>query len=103
LSIDKNTVTTLGLYNLSVLSLIDKGKHESLETLNDLLENKRVFDYLEKEYGDIQPFDFKDREMVHDLLFDMYSVLEGREQRKMWVSDNGLCVLAAYLNTLMMD
>ncbi|MFC7061015.1 hypothetical protein [Halobacillus seohaensis] len=104
MDLDKNMIGTLGLHQLSVLSLIDQGKSETLEDINIQLENKKVFDYLEKKYGDnTQAFDFVNRDQVHDLLFDIYCALEGREQRKMWVSNNGLCVLAGYINTIMMN
>jgi hypothetical protein len=94
---------TLGLYLLSVNSLVDKGKKETIEDINMALREKRVFDFLESKYGDIQPFDFVDREKVHELLYEMWAAFEGREERKFWVSENGLCVLIAYLNELIVS
>lgn len=94
---------TLGLYLLSVNSLLDKGKKETLKDINEALEAKTVFDILEVKYGDIQPFDFVEREKVHDLLYNMWSVWEGREERKFWVTDNGLSLLIAYLNELIVN
>lgn len=94
---------TLGLYLLAVNGLIDKGIKESLEEVNEMLEAKTVFDILEVKYGDIQPFDFVEREKVHELLYDMWATFEGREYRKFWVENNGLCLLVAYLNELIVQ
>ncbi|MBW7652150.1 hypothetical protein [Anoxybacillus sp. ST4] len=100
---DSVTRRTLGLYLLSVNSLVDKGKKETIEDINMALREKRVFDFLESKYGDIQPFDFVDREKVHELLYEMWATFDGRERRKFWVSENGLCVLIAYLNELIVS
>ncbi|WP_430483163.1 hypothetical protein [Rossellomorea marisflavi] len=94
---------TLGLYLLSVNSLVDKGHHESIDDINDALREKTVFDILEVKYGEFQPFDFVDREAVHELLHEMWATFEGREERKFWVSKNGLSLVVAYLNELIVS
>ncbi|WP_018664629.1 hypothetical protein [Heyndrickxia acidiproducens] len=91
---------TIGLYLLAVNGLLDKGKKEKLDDINKALEKKTVFDILEAKYGDVQPFDFIERDQVHELLYEMWATFEGEESRKFWVNDNGLCLLVAYLNEL---
>ncbi|WP_141431915.1 hypothetical protein [Bacillus sp. 03113] len=98
---DAVTRSTLNLYLLSVNSLIDNGEKETIEFINEALEAKTVFDILEVKYGENQPFDFVDRNKVHDLLHDMWATFDGREERKFWVSNNGLCLLVAYIGELM--
>ena len=71
--------------------------------MRDIVENKRLFAYLESRPS--KEFDFslvkkEDRDYLDRNLRDIALALYSRERKKLGVENNGLCLLLGYLMVL---
>ncbi|KOS05038.1 hypothetical protein AM493_02555 [Flavobacterium akiainvivens] len=86
--------TFLGFY---LNSLVDSGKVETLSDIKRRLENNTLFEYLDGKYNDsfdISLFSKKQLIEIEDYFAMMANAID--EDRKMGITENGLCLLVAY-------
>lgn len=97
----KITAITALIQDLS--DLLDKGKSFSIEEVNSQIENKKVIDWLEREFPfgsdnglDFSHFTKSDRDYVHNELYSYWVGYAGDERRKWGIENNGLCILLSW-------
>lgn len=101
---DRDTIVnshTFNLYILSVNALIDQGEKEEIENIKQEILNGDVFEYLSEKYH--PDFEYTGRTVLNELLIDKVNTYDGSENRKFGINNNGLNLLIAYLNEIIMN
>ena len=89
------------MYILSVNALIDQGGKEEIENIKQEILNGDVFEYLSEKYH--TDFEYTGRTVLNELLIDKVNIYDGSENRKFGINNNGLNLLIAYLNEIIMN
>ncbi|OCZ49736.1 hypothetical protein [Dehalobacter sp. TeCB1] len=82
------------------IALVDKGKHESIESIEEHMDNESLMEYIIEKYGSEEDFSLFDcgtysKKDVNQAFWDITSYVKGNESRKYGVTNNGLNLLIA--------
>lgn len=92
-----NQLTFLGFY-LNGAQGTKKYGHLTINKIKEELENRNIFQFLQKELGsdiDISNLSNEEKTTLNNEWLDMSLVID--EDRKMAVTNGGLCLLVAYI------